>query len=41
MPKRFVYINTTEERINQFEIGCMINPTLHVNNVFKDQVENA
>ena len=41
MSNIFVYINTRDERINQFAIGYMINPTLHVNKVFRDQVKNA
>ena len=39
MSKIFVSVNTLEEGINQFSIGCMINPTLHVNKVFRYQVE--
>ena len=35
--RKFVFINTTEERINQFEIGYLTNTTLCVNNVSKDQ----
>ena len=34
MSKTNVFINTTEDLINQFVIGYMINPTLHVNKVF-------
>ena len=30
-----VYIYTTKKRINQFEIGYMINTTLHGNKVFR------
>ena len=37
--KIFVYINTAEECIKQFTIGYTINPTLHVNRVFRYQVE--
>ena len=39
MSKRMVYIYTIDEQINQFEIGYMINPPLHVNKVFREQVE--
>ena len=39
MSKILVYIYTTYERINKFLIGYMINPTLHVNKVFREQVE--
>ena len=35
MYKILVYIYTTDERINKFAIGYMINPTLHINNVFR------
>ena len=41
MYKILVYIYTSEKRINQFEIGYMIKPTLHVNKVFREQVKNA
>ena len=41
MSKKFVYINNIEERIYYFAIGYMVNPILHVNKVFKEQVENA
>ena len=34
-PKKILYIKSTKKRINQFEIGYMVNPTLHVNNVFR------
>ena len=30
-----------DEIINQFEIGCMINPSLNYNKVFREQVENC
>ena len=40
MFKILVYLYTTDECINQFPIGYMINPTLHVNMVFREQVEN-
>ena len=36
-----IIINKTEERINPFAIGYMINSTLHVNKVFIDKVENT
>ena len=39
--KRLVYLYTTDKRMNLFEIVYMINPTLHVNKVFREQVENA
>ena len=37
MSENFVYLNNTEEHINEFTIGYMANPTLHVNKVFKYQ----
>ena len=37
--KTFVFLNTTEELINLFEIRYMIKPTLHVQKVVRDQVE--
>ena len=39
MAKSFIWINETSERINEFAIGYMINPTLHVNKSFKERVE--
>ena len=39
--QRLVYIYTTEKQMNQFAIGYMINPSLHINNVFREQVENS
>ena len=39
MSRRFIYINTTNEIINQFAIEYMINPTIHANKVFRDKVE--
>ena len=36
-----VYIYATDEKINQFAIGYMIKPSLHINKVFREQVENA
>ena len=35
-----VYIYTTDEQINPFTIGYMINPPLHINQVLREQVEN-
>ena len=34
MYKRMVYIYETDEQINQFVIGYMINPSRHINKVF-------
>ena len=41
MHKRFIWLEETGERINESEIGCMINPSLHVNKSFKEQVEKT
>ena len=41
MSKIFVYINTINERINLFAIGYIINRTLHIIKVFRDQVEKC
>ena len=41
MAKRFIRIEETSEHINEFDIGYMINPSLHINKYFRDQVENA
>ena len=38
MPKIMVYIFTRYEQINQFTIGYMINPSLHINKMFREQV---
>ena len=39
MSKRLVYLYTTDKKINQFEIVYMINPSIHVNKVFREKVE--
>ena len=41
MSKRLFYIYTTDKQINQFAIGYMINPTLQVNTVFREQVKKC
>ena len=41
MTKRLVNIYTTDEQINPFKIGYIINASLHVNKVFREQVESA
>ena len=30
MAKRFIWLNETKKRINEFKIKCMINPNLNV-----------
>ena len=39
MAKRSICIEETKEHINYFDIVCIINPNLHVNKAFRDQVE--
>ena len=41
MSKIMVYLYKTCEQINQFTIGYIINLSLCINNVFREQVENA
>ena len=40
MAKRFIWLNETKQRINEFEIGYMINPSLYVYKSFRYQLEN-
>ena len=39
MAKRFIWINETKKRINEFTIGYMNNPGLNVNKTFREKVE--
>ena len=41
MAKSFIWIEETSDHINEFEIGYMINTTLHVNKSFMKQVINC
>ena len=41
MSKIMVYIYTTDEKINQFVIGYMINLSLHTNKVFREKVKKC
>ena len=41
MDKSFIRLEETSDRINNFEIEYMINPTLRVNKEFKEQVINC
>ena len=41
MDKRFICLVETGEIINDFEIGYMINPSFHVNEAFRYQVEKC
>ena len=36
-----VHIYSIDDSINQFSIDYIINPSLHVNKVFREQVENS
>ena len=38
MDKRFIWIEETGERINECDIGFIINPSFHVKTEFKEQV---
>ena len=39
MYKIMVHIYTTDKTVHQFAIGYMMNPSLHINKMFKTQVE--
>ena len=39
MSKIYIWVEETNQRINQFSIGYMMNPTLNRNRAFKDQVK--
>ena len=41
MSKIMVHIYTKEKTIHQFAIGYMINPSLHINRVFREQVQKC
>ena len=41
MSKRNIYIEETNERINEFYFAYVFNPTLHTNKVFKYQVKTC
>ena len=41
MSKIMVYIFSTEKNVNQFAIGYMINPSLHINKMFKTKVKKC
>ena len=38
--KIMVHFYSIYEHINQFPIGCIINPSLNVNKMFREKVEN-
>ena len=35
------YINIAEKLMNQFSIGCMVNPTLNFSKVFREQFDKC
>ena len=39
MSKRMVHIYSKEKNIHQFVIGHLINPSLHINRIFREQVQ--
>ena len=41
MSKIMVYFYATNGQMNQFEIGYMINPPLHINMVFREKFEKC
>ena len=41
MSKIMVHIYTIDKTVHQFAIGYSINPSLHINKMFKTQVENT
>ena len=41
MANRFIWLEEKGEHINEFAIGYIINPSLHVNKAFKEQVEKC
>ena len=41
MDKSFIWLEERKERINEFLIGYMINPTLNIKKVFREQVNKC
>ena len=39
MSKSYIWIEETNQRINEFSFGYMLNPTLYTNNFFKEKVK--
>ena len=39
MAKSYIWIEETNQRINEFSIGYMMNPNLSINKYFKEQVK--
>ena len=41
MAKIYIWLEETNQRINQFSIGYMMNPNLHKNKGFREQVKGC
>ena len=41
MAKRFIWLDETKRRINEFKIGYMISPNLNINKALREQVDNC
>ena len=41
MSKSYIWIEETNQRINEFSFGYILNPTLYTNKVFKKQVKSC
>ena len=39
MSKTYIWVEETNQRINEFSFGYMLNPTLYTNKFFKEQVK--
>ena len=39
MAKSYIWIEETNQRTNEFSIGYIMNPNLHKNNFFREQVK--
>ena len=39
MAKSYIWLEEKNQRINEFSIGCMMNPNLNMNKVFREQVK--
>ena len=41
MSKSYIWLEETNQRINEFSIGYMMNPSFHKNKAFKEQVKGC
>ena len=41
MSKIYIWLEETNQRINEFSIGYMMNPNLHQNKAFREQVKGC